>query len=76
MERKHITFDVKVACFHIKKRLLSPRKHVVFELSLFAYTSTSLLDIYATILLQYLQCFFLKSVKGVFQYLRWGYNRL
>jgi hypothetical protein len=24
-ERKHITFDMKVACFHIKKRLLSHR---------------------------------------------------
>ena len=54
MERKHITFDVKVACFHIKKRLLSPRKHVVFELSFFAYKSTLLLDIYTPILLQYL----------------------
>ena len=76
MERKHITFDVKVACFHIKKRLLSPRKHVVFELSFFAYKSTLLLDTYTPILLQYLQCFVPKPVKGVFQYLRWGYNRL
>ena len=42
----------------------------------FAYTFILLLDIYATLLLQYLRCFIPKPVRGVFQYLLWGYSSL